>query len=53
MDYSNGIVDLGEHKSNWKCVDIIISYFEKHSEIFCSYKEQARLGTVYMFQRGG
>lgn len=53
IDYSNGIVDLGEYKSNWKCADIIIPYFGKHSEIYCSYKEQAGLGTVYIFQRGG
>lgn len=51
IDYSTGIVDLGEYKSNWKCKDIIFSCFEKYSEIQIQLEEHIGLGTVYVFQK--
>lgn len=55
IDYTTGIVDLGDYQSNWKTADVFLPYFAKYSTFNLEYYEQSGLGTVYIFKksRGG
>ena len=53
IDYSTGIADLGEYKSNWKTKDIFLPFFARNSEFSLEDSDESGLGTVYIFRKKG
>ena len=51
IDYTEGIVNLGEYVSHWKSGYTITFYYEKNPKITCIYKKHIGLGTVYIYQK--
>lgn len=51
INYSTGIVDLGEYQSGWKSSEVFLPYFERHATISFEKCIQGGLGTVYIFKK--